>query len=153
MWKTYLDSTDWLKEIYIEEEILNWKTIKSMYEIKDKTDWIIVINNQLEKLFNDIYESFDYKNPLENKPIKNKLISKKNEIYTNFNFFCEYLIQKIKNAKTKKEIIKIPKIISNLYDYKWKAWWYVFKQKMIIEKRAEVMQQYKLKLKELKNKK
>ena len=150
MWKIYIDSIDWLKEVYPQTEKIKWKTITTIYEIKDKTNWIIETDNKLKELFDEIYNSFDYKNPLNNSPIKNKLISKRNNIYTNFNLFCEYLIQKINNSKTKKEIIKIPMIISNLNDYKWKTWWYVFKQKMIIEKRREVMQKYKSKLKEFK---
>jgi hypothetical protein len=76
------------------------------------------INDELFKKFNEIYNNFNDKEPLSNPLIQEKLKSEKNNILNNFIKFCDFLIIKINNSTNKKEIKKIPLIISNISSYK-----------------------------------
>ncbi len=115
-------------------------TFKSEDNIKKSIENIIINNN-----FDYIYFSFNYENPLENDNITQKyLVWEKWNIFDNFISFCDFLIFKIKNSTDKDQIKKIPLIISNLSTYKWSS--RNHKNKIIKEKRAEVMHLFKKKV-------
>jgi len=144
--KTYLDSRKWLislKEIWNNEEWIP----KYTHDFSEKTNNILKNKFPEEKIrnFEEIYENFNIKNVFENESIKDLLKEKKWEIFNNYIDFCNFLIKKIENAKSKKEIIKIPQIISNLYNYKWDS----EKKSLVIQKRNEVMNMYKQKIRSL----
>ena len=92
--------------------------------------------------YNNIYELFDEKKPLENKDITETYFKWVNwNIYNNYIEFCKFLLNKILNSTNRSEIKKIPQIISNISSYRWSA--KNFKNKIVIEKRNEVMFAFK----------
>jgi len=144
MRKTYIDTQEWLKEII--EVNYNWKKEYievNIEETKYKTEKNIDIDNN--ELFDKIYNNFNIESPLENESIV-KIYSWRNK-FDFFINFCNYLIQKIEKSKSKKEINKIPLIVSNLSNYKWRH----PNQKNITEKRNSIMIKYNTKLKKNKS--
>jgi len=146
MGKTYLDSQEGLTEI-IEISNIDWKSkyVKSFIKkTKDTVEEKIEINES-NKLFDEIYEKFNIDFPLDNKSII-KIYWWRNKFYF-FIDFCNYLIEKIRKSENKKEIAKIPLIVSNLASYKWKH----PNQRSIIEKRNELMYYFNEKVKKNKS--
>ena len=146
---TYLDWAEWL--IHVKEIPVNWwKGITELVIIDTEEKAENALKNKIpEELiakFNEIYDNFNEKTPLKNSPIKDELKWKNWEIYSNFIKFCDFLIDKINNSTNKKEIKKIPLIISNLSSYKWSREWTNIKEKNIKNKRNEVMNLYNKKV-------
>ena len=106
-------------------------------EIQEKTTKNI--ENNFQPSFEEIYDNFDIKNPLENPYIEDILLTDTNmkNNYNKFIDFCNFLLNKINIAKKKKEVEKIPYIISNLSSFK-KRWYTTWKN----NKKAEIMKTF-----------
>ncbi len=147
MWKNY---RTFLSSPSSPEKLISLKEVKTNKEIpiymedtskKVEEKLKEKIHPEKRKIFEEIYINFNTENVFENEEII-KVLQKIETIwwiYENFIDFCNFLIEKIQNAKTKKEIAKIPQIISNLSNYKWdyKVRW------LIKDKKNEVMWLYK----------
>ncbi len=140
---TYIAYPNDLEKVKVITSKNKWIT-SIVPDIRNKS--INILENNQEDLliekFDNIYNNFDIKNISNNWLIKEKLKWTKNEIFTNFIYFCNYLIKKIKHANSKKEIEKIPLIIANLYSYKWNS----NLKPQIRNKKQDVMIEYNKKI-------
>ena len=145
MGKTYIDRQWELVEI-IESWKKDWVPVMIevwQEETKNEIKESLENESQLHKVFTDIYNNFNEKKPLENESIQEILQNQKWKIFENIMLFLSFLEEKISKANNKKEISKIPLIISNICSYKW----WKKTRNLFLSKKNEIMFKYNERMK------